>query len=54
MTTPTASTDDDTALSTGAIAGIVTATIVMVICVMVVLAVGIYYCCHQRQLAKVL
>ena len=54
MTTAYASTDDDTALSTGAIAGIVIATIVVIICVMVALAVGIYYYYHQRQSAKVL
>ena len=48
-TQPAGATDDDETLSAGAIAGIVIATIVVVISVMVaVLAVSIY-CHHKRQ-----
>ena len=47
-TPPTGTVDDDETLSAGAIAGIVIATIVVVICVMVaVLAVSIY--CHRQK-----
>ena len=45
----TTTVDDDTSLSAGAIAGIVIATVAMVICIVVIVAVGIYYCYHRRQ-----
>ena len=45
----TASSDDHTELSAGAIAGIVIAVIVAVISVMVVLALGVYFCHHHHR-----
>ena len=45
----TTTIDDDTSLSAGAVAGIVIASVAMVICIVVIVAVGIYCCYHCRQ-----
>ena len=48
-TQPTGAIDDDETLSAGAIVGIVIATIVVVICVMVAVLDVSIYCHRQRQ-----
>ena len=48
-TQPAGATHDDETLSAGAIAGIVIATVVVVISVMVVVLAVSKYCHHQRQ-----
>ena len=50
----TTTVDDDTSLSTGAIAGIVIATIVAVISVMLILAFSIIYCCRHHKQSNVI